>query len=201
VRPTRPPPASFRVTRLTNVSDPGSPVLQAMYINDRAAAEQLADGQLLDVAEAAALGRVDRLVELLDAEPSAVSQRTNDGFTPLHLAAFFGGALAVGLLIDRGADVSAVADNPMRVQPLHSAAAARDADAVRCLLEAGAAVDAQQMGGWTALQEAAGNGDAAMVDVLLAGGADVSVTNDAGKPAADIAEEGGFDELAQRLRP
>src|SRR4051794_13235524 len=162
-----------------------------MYINDRAAAEQLADGQSLDIAEAAALGRVDRLAELLDGEPSAVSERTSDGFTPLHLAAFFGGAPAVSLLIDRGADVSAVADNAMQVQPLHSAAAAHDVDAVRRLLEAGAPVDAHQMGGWTPLQEAASNGDVAMVDVLLAAGADLSASNDSGKTAADIADEGG----------
>ena len=48
-----------------------------------------------------------------------------DGFTPLHLAAFFGRLEAAALLVDRGADLEAPSRNPRfpSVRPLHSAIA------------------------------------------------------------------------------
>ena len=52
--------------------------------------------------------------------------RGGDGFTPLHLAAFFGGADAVRAILARGADPDADADNPPGVRPIHSAAAVGD---------------------------------------------------------------------------
>ena len=64
--------------------------------------------------------------------------RGGDGFTPLHLAAFFGGAEAVRAILARGADPDADADNPLGVRPIHSAAAVGDIESVRALLEAGA---------------------------------------------------------------
>ncbi|HWJ44513.1 MAG TPA: hypothetical protein VNR63_03930 [Gaiellaceae bacterium] len=50
-----------------------SDVLQAIYRGDRDEAERLAAGRELDVFEAAALGRTDRLRALVDADPSLVS--------------------------------------------------------------------------------------------------------------------------------
>src|SRR5689334_14985636 len=68
-----------------------TPVLYALYQQQPALARALAKlvGQL-SLVEAAALDEVERVSELLDAgEP--VDGRTPDGFTPLQLAAFFGG--------------------------------------------------------------------------------------------------------------
>ena len=167
-----------------------SALLRARYRLDRAlvaAIRQRLDA--LDAPEAAALGELDRLAVLLDADPSLVEARTPDGFTLLHLAAFFAGADAVRLLLARGADVDAHGTGWMTGSALHSAVSARDADAVRTLLDADAEVDARQQGGYTPLHGAAHNGDAAIVRALLDAGADPSLTNDEGKDTLAFAEE------------
>ena len=67
-----------------------SEILEAVYRGDEARVDELlAANPDLDVFEAAAIGRSDRVTELLDADPGLVSSWTDDGFTPLHLAAFF----------------------------------------------------------------------------------------------------------------
>lgn len=142
----------------------------------------------LDVFDAAALGRGDRVADLLDADPSLVRARSGDGYTALHLAAFFGNAETATLLIGRGAEIDVPAANPMRVTPLHSAAAGRRLEVARLLVEAGADVDARQAGGWTPLHSAAQNGDAALVEMLLERGADPTAENDEGRSPLDLAK-------------
>ncbi len=131
----------------------------------------LAAGPELDVFDAAALGRLDRLAELVDADPDQANAWSADGFTPVGLAAFFGHPEAVRFLLRRGADVHAVARNAMRVQPLHAATAARSVESVRLILEAGADPDAEQQEGYTALMAARLHDDQAIVELLLAHGA------------------------------
>jgi uncharacterized protein len=149
-----------------------SAVLWARYRNRPDVVDAvLAGNPELDVFDASALGRLDRLTELVDADPDHANAWSADGFTPVGLAAFFGHADAVRFLIGRGADVHAVARNPMRVQPLHAATAARDVESVRLLLEAGADPNAEQQEGWTALMAARRHGDQEIVDLLLSHGA------------------------------
>jgi ankyrin repeat protein len=176
-----------------------TPILYALYHREPTLARALAklSGQL-DLAEAAALDEVDRMTELLDGgEP--VDGRTPDGFTPLQLAAYFNAPRAVVLLLWRGADVNGVADNPMRIQPLHAAASARHSGVGRLLLDAGADPDARQQNGYTPLMAAAANGDRAFVRILLASGADPALTNDSGARAVDLAREHGADAVADEL--
>src|SRR5579885_521638 len=137
-------------------------LLRAKYEGRNDDAEALAKGRGdadLDVFEAAALGRTARLQAILDAEPSRANGFAEDGFTALHLAAFFGHAASAALLLDRGADPNAIARNAMKVAPLHSAAAARAHDVARALLERGADPNARQEGGFTPLHSSANSGD------------------------------------------
>lgn len=183
------------------MGDPSRQVLERLYAGDRAGAEEAAAGQTLDVFAAAAVGDDEQVRQRLAEDPAAAAALTADGFTALHLAAFFGTEAATATLLAAGADPASVAANSMRVTPLHSAVAHRDAGITRRLLEAGAPVDAQQEGGYTALHAAAMHGDAEIVHLLLAQGADVTVREDGGRTAADFAQSGGHTELAGLLTP
>ncbi|HUQ22341.1 MAG TPA: ankyrin repeat domain-containing protein [Gaiellaceae bacterium] len=174
-----------------------SPVLYALYNGKRELVEPILDANPpLDVFDAAAVGRTRGLEELLEGEPSLVSAWSPDGFTALHLAAFFGQEEAAKILVERGAEVNVVARNAnIHVRPLHSAAAGSHPGIVKLLLEHGADPNAAQDGGFTPLHSSASNGDRESVEALLEAGADPGLTNDEGKTPADLAAEEARDLL------
>jgi len=153
----------------------------------------------LDVFEAGMLGDHPRLDELLDGDRTAAQAWSADGFTSLHLAAYFGQPEAVETLLQAGADARAVSRNGMKMTPIHSAVAARRKDIVRLLLARGADPNVQQAGGWTPLHSAAHQGDLEAVDLLLAHGADPGLRSDDGRDAAAMAAEAKHEALARRL--
>jgi len=154
-----------------------SPLMQALYERRQADVDAiLATNPTLDVFEAAALGRADRVTELVADDPRLATAWTSDGFTALHLAAFLGTTEAAVALLDAGADVAAVARNDMLVQPLHSAAAGHNVELCRVLLERGAPANGQQQKGYTALDEAEMTNQADLRDLLMEFGADPKIT-------------------------
>jgi ankyrin repeat protein len=176
------------------------PILNALYRGDIVAAEHAATGRTdLDLFEAAALGRAPRVRALVDGARERARAYSSDGFTALHLAAFFGHAEVARLLVAAGADVDAISRNPMQVRPLHSAAARGDHAVMRLLLDAGAEVDARQAGGFTALQSRALHGDVTMVRELLARGASAEQVADDGQTAADMARAKGYGDVLALL--
>jgi ankyrin repeat protein len=118
----------------------GSAALRALYEGDRARAEELLrPEEELPAYEAAAFGRVGRLRRLLDEDPAAANAWSPDGFSALHLAIFGGSEEAVRLLVERGADLDALATSEIaRVRPLGTAAFVGRPDLEKLLLEAGA---------------------------------------------------------------
>src|SRR5215210_3853413 len=150
-----------------------SPLLQALYEGRTEEAERLRSEQPeLGPFEAAALGDAGRLSELLDAgaDPDAFAP---DGATALTLAAFFKHPEAVRLLLERGADPNLRAcHDEFKVKPIHSAAANRGSvEIVRLLLDAGAEVDAEQPGGFRAIDSARQEGHLELERLLLERGA------------------------------
>src|SRR4051794_35309624 len=108
-----------RRTALLHTRAVVSEALQALYEGDHERADRLrAPDDELPAYEAAALGRIERLRKLLDEDPANANAWSPDGFTSLHLAIFGGSEEAVRLLIERGADVDALATAEIaRVRP------------------------------------------------------------------------------------
>jgi uncharacterized protein len=90
------------------------------------------------VFEAAAMDDTQRLQELFASDTRSADTYSIDGWTPLHLAAFFGAAQAAALLLSHGADHRRIARNAMANTPLHAALAAKRLPLVELLLDAGA---------------------------------------------------------------
>ena len=153
----------------------------------------------LDIFEAATLGDVPRLRALLANDAALATAFSNDGFTPLHLAAFFAQPAAVVELLRHAPDVNAVSRNAMKVAVINAAAASRNTEVVELVLQAGANPDAQQEAGYTALHSAAMNNNSDMVRALLAAGANPSIRTDTGQTAAEMAVQKGNEEAAALL--
>lgn len=160
----------------------------------------IAAGPPLDVFEAAALDRVQRVAELFNADRTLLAARSADGFTALHLASYYGARETVGWLIENGADVNALTENFLENMPIHAAAAGRHIEICALLLEHGADVNARQHGGFTPLHTPAQHGDRAMVELFLKHGADPSAKTDEGKTPADVASGQGNMEIAALIR-
>lgn len=176
-----------------------SAILTAVYHRQPAVAEALARVATLDLFEASALGRVDRVREILAADPSQARAYAPDGFTAVALSAFFGHAEAAAALIAAGADVNAAAQNPLKVTALHAAVAGGNLDIVRAVLDAGADPNAPQQAGFRPIHEAGTNAKRDLAELLLAHGADPALPNDAGLTAGDLARQKGHGAFADWL--
>jgi len=178
-----------------------SAIMLSRYRSDRAMTDALLSADPdLDIYEAVTLGFADRIEEGVAEHPECVHTFSADGFTALHLAAFFGKAEAARILLDRGASVDAYGRNDLANQPLHAAAAGRHHGVCRVLLAAGADVRATQHGGFTPLHQAAQHGDVEMTELFLSAGADPLALTADGRSAEDLAAAGGHADLAARLR-
>ena len=177
-----------------------SAALHARYRDNHDAVQQLlATDPVLDAFDAAGLGRAGRLAELLRADDGVATAFASDGFTALHLAAFFGQTEAARLLLERSALPNVVSRNQLQVMPLHSAAAGSHMGVARLLVAAGADVNATQRHGYTPLHAAAQNGNAELTELLLDAGADPTARTDDGQSPGDLAKAAGHATLAERL--
>jgi ankyrin repeat protein len=153
-------------------------LLEALYRGDQQRVGELlgADPEL-NVFEAAAFGRTERLRELLDEDPSRANAFGDDGFHALGLACFFGHVDTARLLLERGAHVNALSRNEtIQTAAIHAAAASQTDEAtryelIRLALEHGADPNLPQGGGFRAIDAARQNGDKRVEQLLVEHGA------------------------------
>jgi ankyrin repeat protein len=143
-----------------------SPLMAALYRGHHAVVDELIQlGADVDTFAAAATGRLEALNSAL-ARPGAVNSYSYDGWTPLHLAAFFGHLAAARLLLAAGAEVVAVSRNSLANTPLHAATAGKHSDVALLLLDAGADARVPDAGGHTPERIATENQLAAVVEAI-----------------------------------
>lgn len=156
-------------------------LLDALYQGNRKRVDELlAEGKELNVFEAAALGRTDRVGELLDEDASRANAFGDDGFHALGLACFFGHVDTARVLLEHGADPNMLARNEhIQTNALHASAASNEGganestryDLVKLVLEHGADPNLPQTGGFRAIDAARQNGDKRVEQLLLDRGA------------------------------
>lgn len=134
-----------------------SPLMAALYRGHQNVVAALTElGADVDVFAAAATGNVAALRTAL-AHGDVANTFAYDGWTPLHLAAFFGHSAAVRALVSAGAQIAAVSRNGLKNTPLHAATAAKHVEVALLLLDYGADPDAPDAAGFTPAQIAAEN--------------------------------------------
>lgn len=177
-----------------------SPLLFALYNGAREIAELLKAFRSPDVFEAAALDEPMAVAKLVTATPALLTQHSVDGWTPLHLAAFFGARDAALVLIGLGAPLELASTNPMQNTPLHAGIAGAGGESLAPLLLA-LGSDPHTVGGSgvTALHLAASRGFEPLVRLLLARGVDRAEKTEDGKTAGDLARERGHLATAAAL--
>lgn len=174
-------------------------LLSKYYGQEDVAAHLLSLQPVLDVFTAAAIGNSETVMRELDRDPALIESHSSDGWTPLHVASYFGHRALAERLIERGANVEARSTNAMKNTPLHAAAAGRKAELVKLLLDEGADANARQEGGWSALHAAAQNGDREIIELLIAHGADLKARAANNQGALDLALMKGRQDVAEFL--
>ena len=133
-----------------------------------------------------ALGDIDRLRTLLEADPALANQK-EPGSPVLHYAAKLGRKDVVSLLLDRGADVNTTDDHGSTA--LHVAAFWGRAKIAETLLRHKADVNACTRTGMTPLHESARLGTPGVAKLLLGAGAKVDVKDRKGRTPLDCAKD------------
>lgn len=178
-----------------------SPVLLACYYQRPEIANAIASFvPQLNLFEACALGKFDEATLLIFKNPQQINSFSDDGFTPLGLACYFGHEELARFLVLKGSDVNIASKNGFNVFPIHSAVAANNINITRMLFEAGAYPNVCQKSGMAPLHSAAQLGNIELIILLLEHGADVNLRMEGGKLPADLAAQKGFAEIAEILR-
>jgi ankyrin repeat protein len=178
-----------------------SAILTAVYHQQKEIANLLvARGAPLTIFEACAAGELERVERLLEEDVLSVATFSDDGWTPLHLAAFFGHAKIVEALLARGADALVRSHNHNGNTPLHAALAGNHKMVAGLLIGAGTDVNAADAGGWRPLHLAASNSNLDLMKQLIAQGADVNAPNGEGLTPYALAQQKNHREAAGLLR-
>ena len=179
-----------------------TPLLMSVYYGAKDITELLlSSGAKLSLFEAAATGRTEQVRGMLEEEPERLNSYSHDGWTALHLAAFFGHAETVECLLGLGADWTLLAQNGNGNTPLHAALAAQCHEAAKLLLEKhGTNINIPDKSGWTPLHLASANGDLVLAEELVQRGADRNARTNQDRTPLELAQEHGQEAIAALLQ-
>jgi len=121
---------------------------------------------------AAEQGNFETVQELVQENPQLVTAVDDQGYTPLHKAAYNNHPDIVGYLISKGADINAASGSGST--PLHGAAFYGHPEIVRLLLDRGAELGVANAGGYTPLLSAGAGNRGDIVRLLVEKGADIN---------------------------
>jgi ankyrin repeat protein len=154
----------------------------------------------LDIFEASVLGKLGQVRSLIGQDPSLVNSYSPDGFTPVALAAYLGQKDVTEYLLEKGANVNAMAENATGFTPLTGAIANNHLEISKVLVNRGADVNHRYEGGVTPLMEASLNGNLELVKFLLENGADPTAKTGDGKTPMSFAKEKNHVEVIEALK-
>lgn len=173
-----------------------SVVLTAVYMGRAEIRDFLiASGSVLGLPEAAAVGNLARVRELIENSDASANSFSRDGFPVVALAAFLGHLEVVEYLAAHGADINAAATNGSGYNSLTGAVTSGHIGVVQWLLEHGANVNYRYSAGYSPLLAASANGRLDIAKLLLAHGADPHATTNDGKSGLDLARERNHPEI------
>ncbi|AIY41328.1 Ankyrin repeat [Collimonas arenae] len=131
---------------------------------------------------------------LLNARGVNLDLRARNGDTALMIASYKGDVPAVKALLDKEAE-----PNNTGWTALHYAASIGNDEIVQMLLDASAYIDAGSPNNTTPIMMAARAGKILTVKLLLDSGADVTLKNDVGMTAIDLAKKFDHNDIADGL--
>ncbi|MBP3943545.1 ankyrin repeat domain-containing protein [Sphingobacteriaceae bacterium WQ 2009] len=154
----------------------------------------------ITIHEACAIGLYSQVEAMIRQIPSIVNEYSAHGLTPLAVATQFAKDDLVKLLLTNKADPNQPSQDPQEKYPIHTAVQGNMDLITKYLVLADADVNAQQKNGYSPLHLAAVNGNIDLIILLLEHEADVKLQNDKYQTAADLANEKGFNDIAQILK-
>jgi ankyrin repeat protein len=147
------------------------------------------------ILELCAQGTTDKVLALLDCNPSLLDEENNEGWNCLINASKMGHVELVEALLSRGASTRPSSKH----SALRGAAIFNHLEVVRALVQAGHAIDALSSGRKTALMGAAMNGHLEVVILLVSAGANIAIVNDFGETAIELASRGSYIDILNEL--
>jgi len=175
-------------------------IRQAIYRQRADIARALsAMGATPDFFDACALGDQTAAEKFLAHDGKLAGAFSEDGFSALGLAVFFGHSDLAIRLLALGASATEASRNAIRVTPLHSATSTGNVTMAAVLLSHGADPNAKEFLGGTPLHTAAGEGGLEMVKLLMRHGGNCSLRTNAGETPLDLARKHRRDDVAAWL--
>ena len=177
-----------------------SAILLALYYGHQDIAQAIAAKKGgLDIFEASVPGKLERLKNLIEQDRALVETYSPDGFTPVALATYLGQKSVTEYLIEKGANVNAIAKNATGFTALTGAVANNHVEISKILVKRGANVNHRYEGGVSPLMEACLNGNLELVNFLLENGADSSAKTKDEKSPLTFAKEMNHGEVVEAL--